>query len=79
MYTIAEDTYEGKANEIGASGLEILHYKIIPGTMSLDSDEVQKMMVDMIVEENADLHGVSTLVLEYVQTNCSFMLLVFYF
>ena len=36
--------------------------------MSLDSDEVQKMLVDQIMEENEDLHGVSTLVLEYVRS-----------
>ena len=47
--------------------MEILYYKIIPGTMSLDSDHAQKMMVDMIMEEIDDLHGVSNLVLEYVQ------------
>ena len=34
--------------------------------MSLDSDDVQKMMVEMIVTENDDLHGISNLVLEYV-------------
>lgn len=63
MYTIAEDNYKGKSNEIGASGLEILYYKILKGTISLDSDEVQKLMVTMIVEEIDDLHGISNLVL----------------
>ena len=47
--------------------MEILYYKILKGTISLDSDEVQKLMVTMIVEEIGDLHGISNLVLGYVR------------
>ena len=64
VYIVAEENYKGKAKEIGASGLEILYYKKIPGTISLDSDEVQKMMVDDIVDENNNFYVISNLVLE---------------
>ena len=66
VYTIAEDAYKGKAKEIGAVGLEILYYKIVKGTLSLDSDEIQKYLIKMIVDEKEDLHGVSNAVLGQV-------------
>ena len=57
MYIVVEDVYKGKAKEIGAVGLEILYYKIANGTLSLDSDEMQKFLIRLIVDEKEDLHA----------------------
>ena len=73
MYIVAEDVYKGKAKEIGAVGLEILYYKIAKG-FSLDSDEIQKYLIKMIVDEKEDLHGVSNAVLGQVQGSLFFIL-----
>ena len=54
VYTVV---YKGKAKEIGAVGLEILYHKIANGTLSLDSDEMQKFLIRLIVDEKEDLHA----------------------
>ena len=51
VYTIAEDYYRGKPERIGATGLDVLYYYVPKGTPYIDSDEIQKKIMEWMLKD----------------------------